>query len=1375
MTGTETFFAVQADDLKNDNSGHYKSGQQPKQKITLPMMPAKVPLVSVLIRSMDLPTLKAALDSVAVQTYSNIEVVVINAKGEEHSVLGDLCGRFSLRLIGGEGPLKRSRAANLGMENAHGEYLLFLDDDDLLLPAHLAKLTTALLDGEVRAAYTGVNLVDKDGSTILVLDEPWELARLRGANFLPVHAVIFDRSLVALGCSFNETLDCMEDWEFWLQISQHTAFRHVPGVSAIYRIAFGTSGLSQEADAEKHIVNRTAIFQAWLPRFTSRQWVETIYWFETARNQFMHVASTSLAENLQLSEKLAEANQRLSKTQNDVSKLRYQLSKRINKLVETSSHAKEATGQLTETCHQLAERSNQLRIITGQYAEERKEIDLLKQTIQINSIHSALLQQTIEALVKSTSWKVTGPLRFISRLMRGQHRQAFDGLRRRVHLLGRSVYFQLPPPWRKPLVETCFRLGGNLFKGLRSYEIWRQQGQHANKHFSRLQNEAMAHMVNISDIAPLTQAPPGRIGIHAHIFYPDLVEEFAASLRNVPFPYDLFVSVPSNEVREICQTFFKPLPCLNWLKIVVVANRGRDIAPMFCTFGDTLRDYDFIAHIHGKKSLYNNGATTGWREYLLKGLLGSDLQIRRIFTLLTASTGFGFVYPQNFSQLPYQANTWLSNRTMGRHLCQRLGISHVPGGYFDFPAGSMFWARSDSLKPLFDAKLRLEEFPEESGQKDATVAHCIERMFVLTANQSGFSAGIIRDHLTPRWSSWGFDVYLSRSRQYVESIISDAQVRVVIFDIFDTLLVRPFLDPECIKSIVAKQAGGRLVSSYRDLRVQAEIVARQRAGRDVGLDAIFEEFALQSKLPADTVARLRKMEETAESNAVIPRPDVVSLLRHALAQGKKVVLASDMYLPKLTIEAILARHSIDGWHALYLSSDIGWRKDSGDLYRYILDQEGLAPTQVLVIGDNEHSDSQIPGDMGMNICHVLRPVELARAVPRLGQLVDHALLENDLNEQITLGLIARTNFHPVFYHQFDPFAFVPSSPSAIGYSVLGPMVLSFIQWLSQTAAADGVQRLYFLSREGQFLKIIYDCWRTQHPEAPPSDYLVLSRRAVTVPIITDIEGIHAIAKTRYFPNQVADFIHERFGVELNEEEWANIWSQGVWRKNQLVEVVDGQIEHLEPLLLALQHRIFDQGKKELPALLAYLNRMGLNQEGKFALVDVGYAATIQARLNRLLNRPIHGYYMITDKRAETVASQNEVIAQGCFGNYVGPDDEAFVLLVNSFPLEKLLSSDDAQIIRYKFGSGGEILSELRGLSKEELHTRAVRAEIRNGAMDFVNHAIKVRSELLHDFIVPPLLARAIYQAFINCPAESEETILQELVLDDYYCGRGLVS
>ena len=227
-----------------------------------------MPLVSVIIRSMDRPTLQEALDSVALQTYPNIEVVLVNAKGVGHADAGAWCGRFPLRMVGQDGPLRRSRAANLGLDSARGEFLVFLDDDDWFLPGHVAGLVEALgRNPGKKIAYGCVTCVDEDRRAIgKNFCQAFDRVRLLAGNFIPVHAVLFARALVGDGCRFDETLDLYEDWDFWLQLSERGDFLFVNEASAVYRIGQG-AGFGVNFDLEQAKTATRRVLAKWRERW----------------------------------------------------------------------------------------------------------------------------------------------------------------------------------------------------------------------------------------------------------------------------------------------------------------------------------------------------------------------------------------------------------------------------------------------------------------------------------------------------------------------------------------------------------------------------------------------------------------------------------------------------------------------------------------------------------------------------------------------------------------------------------------------------------------------------------------------------------------------------------------------------------------------------------------------------------------------------------------------------------------------------------------------------------------------------------------------------------------------------------------------------
>ncbi|MCP5195627.1 MAG: glycosyltransferase [Gammaproteobacteria bacterium] len=199
------------------------------------------PLVSIIIRSMGRPTLRQAMDSVAGQHYPCLELVVVNAKGKDHPPLSDHYGHVPLRFCDDGQPLRRSHAANQGMAQAQGHYLLFLDDDDWLLPEHISALVAALQrQPHLRVVYAGVECVreEADGHrhVVLVYNQPFDAIRLLYENYIPIHAVLFERQLFVEGCQFDDALDVYEDWDFWLQLRAFGPFCHVDQVSAVYRL-----------------------------------------------------------------------------------------------------------------------------------------------------------------------------------------------------------------------------------------------------------------------------------------------------------------------------------------------------------------------------------------------------------------------------------------------------------------------------------------------------------------------------------------------------------------------------------------------------------------------------------------------------------------------------------------------------------------------------------------------------------------------------------------------------------------------------------------------------------------------------------------------------------------------------------------------------------------------------------------------------------------------------------------------------------------------------------------------------------------------------------------------------------------------------------
>jgi hypothetical protein len=231
---------------------------------------------------MDRSSLAETLASVAQQTYSNIEVVVVNATASSHSPLSYVPTHLQLRMIDPHNPvgLDRSVAANLALEEAQGSLALFLDDDDLIAPEHLQRLVQALHE-QPRAigAYSGVQVVREDGEVLREYDSTWSRHRLAGINFLPIHAVLFRMGTVReRHIRFDSALPVLEDWDFWRQLCTDRELVHCPGVTAIYRQGLGQSGLSDPANKNHWKVWHLQLLQRYLSQVPLQDTAEVLAW-----------------------------------------------------------------------------------------------------------------------------------------------------------------------------------------------------------------------------------------------------------------------------------------------------------------------------------------------------------------------------------------------------------------------------------------------------------------------------------------------------------------------------------------------------------------------------------------------------------------------------------------------------------------------------------------------------------------------------------------------------------------------------------------------------------------------------------------------------------------------------------------------------------------------------------------------------------------------------------------------------------------------------------------------------------------------------------------------------------------------------------------
>ncbi len=216
----------------------------------------KTPLVSIIVRvhgDNTLVFLQEAITTIRNQTYPNIEIIVVEDRGEYSKPycksLEEEGVNISFFRSDGNG---RSQSGNLGLESASGEYMMFLDYDDYLMADHVETLVCPMLNDEDIAATVGMSwsihtryfkeetqqltYVETLYSRFRAYLKKIDYQSLKTINPMPIQAVLFRSSLYNERGGFDEELPGLEDWELWKRYTKDSNFQLIQKMTSLFRI-----------------------------------------------------------------------------------------------------------------------------------------------------------------------------------------------------------------------------------------------------------------------------------------------------------------------------------------------------------------------------------------------------------------------------------------------------------------------------------------------------------------------------------------------------------------------------------------------------------------------------------------------------------------------------------------------------------------------------------------------------------------------------------------------------------------------------------------------------------------------------------------------------------------------------------------------------------------------------------------------------------------------------------------------------------------------------------------------------------------------------------------------------------------------------------
>jgi len=143
---------------------------------------------------------------------------------------------------------------------------------------------------------------------------------------------------------------------------------------------------------------------------------------------------------------------------------------------------------------------------------------------------------------------------------------------------------------------------------------------------------------------------------------------------------------------------------------------------------------------------------------------------------------------------------------------------------------------------------------------------------------------------------------------------------VISFDVFDTLLIRPYVKPTDLFVHIELNED---VKGFATARIHAEKNARKLC-QEVTFDEIYN--TIDKKY-----AHVKVTELDYESSLLRQRPDMTAIYRYAVEHGKKIVMMSDMYLSSDFICEVLKKNGFDSFDEVFVSCEYRCNKSSGEL------------------------------------------------------------------------------------------------------------------------------------------------------------------------------------------------------------------------------------------------------------------------------------------------------------------------------------------------------------------------------------------------------------------------------------------------------------
>ncbi len=349
------------------------------------------------------------------------------------------------------------------------------------------------------------------------------------------------------------------------------------------------------------------------------------------------------------------------------------------------------------------------------------------------------------------------------------------------------------------------------------------------------------------------------------------------------------------------------------------------------------------------------------------------------------------------------------------------------------------------------------------------------------------------------------------------------------FDIFDTISYRTVPNSTDIFLLMEQTNEIKSIwksdSDFAEARRKAEFWLRRVSRKEISIEDIYGALGMKYSLSMGDQKRLIKLELETEKNNSFLHEKAVSKIKSLLERQEKVILLSDMYWHESDVRELLSeKDPVFKSIPIYVSCDFGVTKKNKKLYEVISKKLDVPFSNWKHYGDNNRSDVENSKSLGIQAVRV-KPgnrYHFERHMPL------------PIEEKKLYGLISKVR--------------ETSTGSAfdLGASFAAPMVYQYVHWVIEQSVKKGINKLYFVLRDGYILKAVADIIIESRGLNISTEYLFGSRVAWRFPEMTidKLKNLSVWDKSNwifrdpayaYVPFERLGFSREELGDILGED------------------------------------------------------------------------------------------------------------------------------------------------------------------------------------------------------------------------------------------------